>query len=130
MQGDINSLYSDIDSIERTLPQFAATPTSSPVYTVSVPNQSCTWRYYSGYYLNGDAESPNTYSTRDAAIQRCVKLDTRCNAIKFYGGQYRVLFKPYENPKPSSSGKRSNLDMINITLLIVLNYIRFIFGTN
>ena len=86
-----------------------------------MPNQSCTWRYYAGYYLNGDAVS-TTYSTRDAAIQKCVELDTRCNAIKLYGGQYRVLFKPNENPNPSSAGKRSNLyelyykDMINITL--------------
>ena len=73
-----------------------------------MPNQSCTWRYYSGYYLNGDAAYPNRYSTRDAAIKRCVELDTRCNAIKLYGGQYHVLFKPNENPNRSSSGKRSN----------------------
>lgn len=105
IRADINSLHSDIAIIEQTLPQFAATPTSSPVYTVNEPNQSCTWRYYNGYYLNGDATS-DRYSNRDAAIQKCVELDTRCNAIKYYSGSYRVLFKPFENPKPSSSGTK------------------------
>ena len=109
IQSDINSLYSDIDNIEKTLPAFAATPTSSPVYTVSVPNQSCTWRYYADYYLQGNVEEPNSYTTRDPAIKRCLELGTRCNAIKLNDNKwYRVLFQPNENPIRSTLGKRSN----------------------
>ena len=112
IQSDINSLYSDIDNIEKTLPAFAVTPTSSPVYTLSEPNQSCTWRYYADYNLYGYAEEPNSYSTRDPAIKRCVELGTRCNAIKLndYGPYvwYYVLFAPNENPIRSYAGKRSN----------------------
>ena len=100
--------YLVFDVCRRDLPiqsplRFARTATFIPDWYTS---KSCTWKQLNGYYLNGDISGENTYSSRDAAMTRCIKLDDRCSAVKQRGNYYQLVFNALTSPRKSSAGTK------------------------
>ena len=104
-------------------PSSAGTNTwlKSVTITIDRPNRSCTWSFHRHKYLNGHINGENSHSTLESAMNRCIELDHKCNAVKKIAEYYHLVSNHHSAPQSSSSGSEILYTRFQI---ILFNYIQ------
>merc|ERR1712156_9056 len=96
----------DLTHSETCFEAQCTTSTKAPVTqpATTQPTTSCNWSYYGGKYLNGPISGEQSYSSLSLAQQRCIQLNSRCNAVKQRGSSYQLVSNTWDSPQQSSAG--------------------------
>merc|ERR1712156_315562 len=96
----------DLTHSETCFEAQCTTSTKAPVTqpATTQPTTSCNWSYYGGKYLNGPISGKQSYSSLSLAQQRCIQLNSRCNAVKQRGSSYQLVSNTWDSPQQSSAG--------------------------
>merc|ERR1712156_31436 len=96
----------DLTHSETCFEAQCTTSTKAPVTqpATTQPTTSCNWSYYGGKYLNGPISGEQRYSSLSLAQQRCIQLNSRCNAVKQRGSSYQLVSNTWDSPQQSSAG--------------------------